>query len=424
VDEAIVKLEKLLEDKPSDTEAIAILGRIYKDMWMDSWQRFDGDETRVKEAFESYHWLLKSYNTYLKGYYFDLNQYYPGVNALTLAMILVQLADKFDDPEDPDPEITAVRKLLPQLQATLRFSLEALAKNEMSDYWTLVSLAELRVMSASTPRQVTRAYRKALTSARKNIFFLESSLHQLNMLKSLEMRMEFVEAGIKILQEEVKRIQKDQQSEEQELLPPPGTKVQAFLFIGHCLDKPGIPIKRFPIDLEAEVTRQINLALDKSTADANDYAFLAGAACGGDIIFAECCLERGLEVHIYLPLSEPAYIKKFIGHGGDKWVERYYNLRNNSNIDIHFQLDRVGKLKKGGSIFERNNRWALYSSLILGMDKVRLLALWDGKAGPDQDMDGRLVSHMVSQMRQMGGIVEHLNITKFDFYDPLDRKTI
>jgi hypothetical protein len=39
-------------------------------------------------------------------------------------------------------------------------------------------------------------------------------------------------------------------------------------------------------------------------------------------------------------------------------------------------------------------------------------------------MDGRLVSHMVSQMRQMGGIVEHLNITKFDFYDPLDRKTI
>lgn len=424
VDEAIVKLENLLEDDPSDTEAIAYLGRIYKDMWMDSWDHIEGEETRLQEAFEAYHWLLKSFNTYLKGFYYDLNQYYPGVNALTLAIILTQLADKFDDPEDPDPEITAVRKLLPSLQGTLQFALEALAQNERSDYWTLVSLAELQVMSANRPRQVMRSYRKALTSARKNVFSLESSLHQLNMLKSLEIRIEFVEAGTKILEEEIKRIAKDQTSDEKEYVPPPGTEVRSYLFTGHALDRSGQKMKRFPADLENEVKRQITLLFEKLEVDANDFAFFAGAACGSDIIFIESCLERDVKVNIHLPLPEPVYIKQFISYGGDKWIERYYNLRNNPNVDIHYQVERVGKMKKGDSIFERNNRWALYSSLILGMDKVKLIALWDGKAGTQQDRDGMLVNHMVSQMRRMGGIVEHLNITKFNYHEPLGGNTV
>src|SRR5215208_769195 len=38
VDEAIVKLEKLIADVPTDTEAVAYLGRIYKEMWQESWK--------------------------------------------------------------------------------------------------------------------------------------------------------------------------------------------------------------------------------------------------------------------------------------------------------------------------------------------------------------------------------------------------
>jgi len=34
VDDAIVKIENLLTDEPEDTEAIAYLGRIYKEMWV------------------------------------------------------------------------------------------------------------------------------------------------------------------------------------------------------------------------------------------------------------------------------------------------------------------------------------------------------------------------------------------------------
>jgi tetratricopeptide (TPR) repeat protein len=103
VDEAIVKIENLLTDFPKDTEAVAYLGRIYKEMWRDSWKWVEAKELRLQTAFESYHWLLKSFETYLKGYRLDLDEIYPGVNALTLGTVLVHLADQFDDKTQPDP---------------------------------------------------------------------------------------------------------------------------------------------------------------------------------------------------------------------------------------------------------------------------------------------------------------------------------
>ena len=65
VDEAIVKLENLLNDFPKDSEATSYLGRIYKEMWVNSWQKISDKSKRIKVAFESYHWLLKAVNIYM-----------------------------------------------------------------------------------------------------------------------------------------------------------------------------------------------------------------------------------------------------------------------------------------------------------------------------------------------------------------------
>lgn len=58
----------------------------------------------------------------------------------------------------------------------------------------------------------------------------------------------------------------------------------------------------------------------------------------------------------------------------------------------------------------------MYSSLIQGIDRVRLIALWDGLATPTYPDEVLLVSHMVEAMRQFGGYVEHINTTKFDYW--------
>jgi tetratricopeptide (TPR) repeat protein len=158
VDEAIVRIESLLADTPNDSEAMAYLGRIYKEMWVESWKWVKDDKKRLKTAFDSYHWLLRAVDTYLKAFRIDLNQTYPGVNAFTLSTMLVELADKFEDPQSPDPEIAWVRDNLPDLKGSLIFALEAYIDSDRADYWTLVSMAELKTLTAPSIQEVVRAY--------------------------------------------------------------------------------------------------------------------------------------------------------------------------------------------------------------------------------------------------------------------------
>src|SRR5688500_16995788 len=167
VDEAIVKLESLLTEYPNDWEATAYLARIYKEMWTKSWEGISDKNKRLKSAYDSYHWLIKSANIYLKGFHIDLNNYYPGINAFTLSSIVLHIADKFENKKDPDPDIAEIRRELPNLQSALNFALEIKAEDDQVDYWTLISLAELRVLTATNHSSVERAYRKALTASRR-----------------------------------------------------------------------------------------------------------------------------------------------------------------------------------------------------------------------------------------------------------------
>jgi hypothetical protein len=98
-----------------------------------------------------------------------------------------------------------------------------------------------------------------------------------------------------------------------------------------------------------------------------------------------------------------------VSPGGEQWVERFYKMRNHPLVDEFYQPEQVGLPKEGDNVHERNNRWALYSALQRGVDKARLIAVWDGKNETSKDLDVRLVKHMVDLMRDTGGIVEHIN---------------
>jgi tetratricopeptide (TPR) repeat protein len=415
VDEAIVKIESILADHPDDGEATAYLGRIYKEMWSDSWRWVKDQGKHMRTAFESYHWLMKAYQIYVRGFRTDLDQFYPGINALTLATILVHLADKFDDKNDPDPEIEAIRADLPELRGTLEFALEIQAANPSADYWTLVSLAELHVLTADSIQRVVRAYRKAMTASRRNIFFLESSIQQLEILKSLKMRPEYVASGIKVLKEELARIRKEEYEEDSEDVKEVDDNShnnRVFLFTGYRLNN-GVEKGCFPADMEEKILSEINELLDKYNADSNDLAITAGMAAGGDLLYIEACASRGIPVATHMPVSEPAYVRDFVSPAGDAWVERFYKMRNHPQVNEHYQVDLVGHPKPGDNPFERNNRWALYSAMARGVDNLRLIALYDDKRGDGhEEIDAQLVKHMIDLMRDAGGQVEIINPAK------------
>ncbi|MDO9303674.1 MAG: hypothetical protein Q7T89_19965, partial [Anaerolineales bacterium] len=114
-----------------------------------------------------------------------------------------------------------------------------------------------------------------------------------------------------------------------------------------------------------------------------------------------------------LPLPESAYIRQFVSPGGDAWVDRFYKIRNHPLVDEQYQIENVGLPKSGDDPYERNNRWALYSSLGRGIDKVTLIALWNSHGDKPKDRDARLVHHMIELMRDTGGAIEQISTSKY-----------
>lgn len=414
VDAAIVKLESLMIDEPHNTVTTRYLGRIYTQLWQGYWRDEYPIERRRKRAFDAYQWIIKSIDTYLVGFRANLNNYEMGIKSLMLSGILLDLEQTCaisDSP--PDPDIERIRNLYEDLSSTLRFNFRIGSESTIGDYWTLVSIAEWHLIQNDRDIVVTRAYRKALSHARRNVGFLKATRAQLEMCVRLGFRAEIAQNVHDILSEEIDGIEAEDNRAEPREYPRAHTDVLAFLFAGHGLDDANVKTARFPAANEGVVRYKIDQTLADRNADANDHAFLSGASVGSEIIFIEACLQRGMTIHIHLPCNEAEYIQNNIRDG--EWRDRYYNIRNHGNVKFYYQQERVGSPRNDDEPYNRNIRWTLYCSLVLGIEKLRLIALWDGKSDTAEDEDGRRVGSMVEQIRQLGGRVDQLDLTKFDY---------
>jgi len=117
-----------------------------------------------------------------------------------------------------------------------------------------------------------------------------------------------------------------------------------FLFSGHMIDAPDRAIPRFPMALEPTVTVALAREIDQLEAGPGDLA-LCGAACGGDILFAELMLKRHSSLQIHLPLAEPAFIATSVGYAGARWVERYHQVTRQATLRV--APDVLGPLAVG-----------------------------------------------------------------------------
>ncbi len=406
-DEAIVKLERLLEEQANDIEILYYLAHIYRAVWIEEWIGIKDTQERVKAAYDAVHLLLKAIETYLQCYRLDQNHYYSGINALVLLAGLDHIAQQVGASNDPEEE--ALRQQLPALKGAVEFSLESAAKKDANNFWLFVSLGALAVCTVDDPKQVTRAYKKALTLAGKNKFALKSALEQLELLEVLSFRPEYVKAGISVIKGELHKFESQEEAVASRIQNEPR---QVVLFSGHMIDRPDRPKPRFPAAMESEARQKIEEVLDRLSPCNNCLAIAPGAACGGDILFIEACLQRNIKVEVFLPFYQAEFIQESVSFAGDDWVARFYQIQNHPNVTIHLQPERLGEVPQGENPFERNNRWALYSTLMYGIDRVRLVVLWDGKGGDAPGGTG----DMVQQVRQLGGIVEHLDTTTFDYW--------
>lgn len=177
---------------------------------------------------------------------------------------------------------------------------------------------------------------------------------------------------------------------------------QVLLFSGHRVDAPQRATPRFPADKAPAAAKRIAELLDRLHAGPADLALTQGAA-GGDLLFAEACLARGVPLQLLLPLPEPEFIARSIlpCEQGPAWRERYLALRARLAEPPHEADAELGPLAAGEDPWERGNRWLLESALAHGPQRLRFITLWDG-GGADGPGGTR---HMVEAVRRAHGRV-------------------
>jgi tetratricopeptide (TPR) repeat protein len=380
VDKAKEWLERLVEKFPSDAETLALRGRVEKDAWVDCWRKEGRSvDERSAAACADEGYLKEAIKFYLEGFKKDPSHYYCGINAVTLIHLYSQLTGNLGQ-----------IGLCKEMEGGLRWALESALSKETEikkNYWARVTLGDLEVISGNT-KEAERAYRNAVAVSDKDWFALESPRQQLIILKELNFMPEQVEAGLRIFDRAIEKIQ------------APWQPRFVYLFSGHMIDAPGRKEARFPPDKEKIAVEAIEKKLDELAAEEQDLA-LCGGACGGDLLFAEACLKRRLHLEVRIPFNEPKFLKESVSFAGAGWRDRYYRVKNNHLTKVLTMPDELGPLPRNANAFERNNKWQLYSALAWGSDKVNFICLWNGKGG---DGPGG-TKHMIDEVQKHSGLV-------------------
>lgn len=385
-DEARQWLSRASSDHPNDAETLALLGRVEKDAWVALWRRggVAVDDMRRDAAYEDAR-LVEAIRAYSQAFAMHPGHYYSGINAVTLRHLLLFLGGHDQEPTD-----------LQAMEGGVRWGVHCALAASSRDYWARVTLADLEVLSADVP-VVERAYRGAVVVADRDWFALDSSRQQLLLLKDLGFRPDAVGAGLGVLQRELDRIEE------------PGTAWEprvVFLFSGHMIDAAGRPEPRFPADKEPLAAAAIEKKLADLGAGDADLA-LCGGACGGDLLFAEACLRRGLRVEMRIPFDEPAFLTRSVSFAGDRWQERFFEVKRDPKAKLLVMPEALGPTPAGVDPYSRNNLWQLYSALAWEPEKVRFIGLWNRRGG---DGPGG-TQHMHDTVRRYAGEVYVLDTT-------------
>ena len=134
---------------------------------------------------------------------------------------------------------------------------------------------------------------------------------------------------------------------------------------------------------------------------------MCGGANGGDILFAEACLKRGLRLEVRIPFEEPRFLRESVTFAGDRWRDRFYAMKANANTKLFMMPEELGSTPASVDPFSRNNLWQLYSALAWGDERLRFVCLWDGKGG---DGPGG-TRHMLEVAQKHTGRVYHIDTT-------------
>jgi len=121
--QALRVLEGIVYEQGPSSETCGLIGRVYKDQWVE--QTHEGDELTARG------FLDKAIDAYVAGFEADWRDAYPGINAVTLL-----------DIRGDDASLQQKSELLP----VVRFAVIQRIRSSSPDYWDYATLLELAVL--------------------------------------------------------------------------------------------------------------------------------------------------------------------------------------------------------------------------------------------------------------------------------------
>jgi hypothetical protein len=180
---------------------------------------------------------------------------------------------------------------------------------------------------------------------------------------------------------------------------------KVLLFSGHMIDAPGRKEPRFPADKEPVAAEAIARTLAHIDANSADLA-ICGGACGGDLLFAEASLARGVRLELFIPFAELQFLANSVDFADADWRSRF--LAAKLRASLHVMPNELGPLTPGEDPYERNNRWMMDAAMQFGAERVEFICLWNGQGG---DGPGG-TRHLMQEVRSKAGRIHWLNTTQ------------
>jgi hypothetical protein len=367
-------------------ELYALRASNSKRRWAQHWREHE-QSSRTRVAIRSRE-LESSLQSYRRGFDEDLNHWYPGLNALALGKITIELAKRdtrswqtrFDSDEEAEHQLRRLESEVAWLTSTVRASLATDRARSRRDGtsvpWLEISFADLRFLTSDEPDRVSAAYEAALGPALSQAT-VRSIRDQVEIYRDLGIFVENADATLAVLPVE--------DAQGTALLHP-------VVFSGHMIDTPAREHSRFPPDKENVAGAAIREKLEEiknATATSEEQVEvigIAGASDGGDLLFHEACHALEIQTHVLLPVPELVYRATALSRQASRWAERYHlALRRAALVRTLARSDAMPgwlSTRREYDIWQRSNRWVLnHAWATTTTDRVTVLALWNGQVG-------------------------------------------
>src|SRR5262245_98994 len=341
--EARESLRRLAEEH-QDGETLGLLARAWKDEWRQIWETHPQYPTDARAAaVDTAATLHSAAAAYGEAFRTAPGDYFPGINALTLGRLWAHLTGR-------------TSKLpLASMAGGVGWCVTS-ASERSRDYWSLATHAELSLVEGDEePALEHYADAAALAVANRDRFALDSSSQQLDFLGKLGFRADIVSKAALIINRAEQQL--DALIGRRPDEPEPEHVV---LFSGHMIDDPKVrgegkakPPRFTAAKVDAAAAR-IRAALDELGAHAGDLG-LCGGASGGDLLFAEACLERGMRVELRLARPENEFLAESVTFADPdrRWERSFMRVKEHKATTVFVMPDELGPAPTGTSVHAR-----------------------------------------------------------------------